>query len=84
MVTKRISEWALDREVKSKQKKDGAWSQKRECDGIECTPFWVELGHMYFTLFESFTTKENYQPFRVLENLKGDWKSQDDLNAFSK
>lgn len=71
----------------SKIKAEERWcviSKERECDGIECTPFWVELGHMYITLFESFTTKENYQPFRVLENLKGDWKSQDDLNAFSK
>lgn len=46
--------------------------RERECYGIENTSFWVELGQMYITLFESFTTKENYQPFRVLENLKGD------------
>lgn len=60
------------------------WSQTRECNGIESTSFWVELGQMYITLFEGFTTKENYQPFRVLEHSKGDWKSQNDLNAFSK
>lgn len=57
---------------------------KRECHGIESLSFRVELGHMYITLFEGFTIKENYQPFRVLEHSKGDRKSQNDLNAFSK